>query len=51
VAGTSAAAPVVAGAVALLNDELLAAGKRPMGFLNPWIYGTRKKSFRARSVR
>jgi tripeptidyl-peptidase-1 len=39
VGGTSASTPVVAGAIALLNDELLAAGKPPMGFLNPWIYG------------
>ena len=22
-----------------LNDNLLNAGKKPMGFLNPWIYG------------
>lgn len=39
VGGTSAACPVFAGAVALLNDELLAAGGAPMGYLNPWIYG------------
>jgi tripeptidyl-peptidase-1 len=39
VGGTSAACPVFAGAVAMLNDELLAAGQAPMGYLNPWIYG------------
>lgn len=40
VGGTSAAAPVFAGTIALINDALLSAGKQPMGFLNPWIYGT-----------
>ena len=39
VGGTSAACPVFAGAVAMLNDELLAAGQAPMGYLNQWIYG------------
>jgi tripeptidyl-peptidase-1 len=38
VGGTSAACPVFAGAVAMLNDNLLSAGQPPMGFLNPWIY-------------
>jgi hypothetical protein len=38
VAGTSAATPVVAGMVAQLNNLLLAAGKPPLGFLNPFIY-------------
>lgn len=32
------AAAVLAGMVALLNDELLAAGKPPVGFLNPLLY-------------
>lgn len=36
--GTSAATPVVAGVVAKLNEIRLAAGKPPMGFLNPFIY-------------
>ncbi|KAF2153139.1 subtilisin-like protein [Myriangium duriaei CBS 260.36] len=36
--GTSAAAPVWAGIVALLNDARLKAGKPTMGFINPWIY-------------
>jgi hypothetical protein len=40
VGGTSAACPVFAGAIALLNDALIAAGNATMGFLNPWIYGT-----------
>ncbi|TFK98379.1 Pro-kumamolisin, activation domain-containing protein [Pterulicium gracile] len=37
--GTPAfAAALFAGAIALLNDELLAAGKPVLGFLNPWMY-------------
>ncbi|KAK4097063.1 subtilisin-like protein [Parathielavia hyrcaniae] len=38
VGGTSAAAPVVAGMVALLNAARRAQGRPPMGFLNPWLY-------------
>jgi tripeptidyl-peptidase-1 len=29
----------VAGIIALLNDYLLSRGKKPLGFLNPWLYG------------
>eukprot|EP01094_Clydonella_sp_ATCC50884_P028367 TRINITY_DN8492_c0_g1_i1.p1 TRINITY_DN8492_c0_g1~~TRINITY_DN8492_c0_g1_i1.p1 ORF type:complete len:516 (-),score=102.13 TRINITY_DN8492_c0_g1_i1:65-1612(-) len=36
--GTSASAPTIAGLVALLNDQLLARGKPPLGFLNPLLY-------------
>lgn len=36
--GTSAAAPVVAGIIGLLNDARLRAGQPTMGFLNPWLY-------------
>ncbi|KAI9451127.1 subtilisin-like protein [Lactarius psammicola] len=36
--GTSCAAPIVAGIIALLNDYLLSVGRRPLGFLNPWLY-------------
>jgi tripeptidyl-peptidase-1 len=39
VGGTSAACPVFAGAIAMLNDELMAAGQSPMGYLNQWLYG------------
>jgi tripeptidyl-peptidase-1 len=39
VGGTSAACPVFAGHIAILNDMLLAQGDGVMGFLNPWIYG------------
>ena len=38
--GTSAAAPVVAGIIALLNDVRLKAGQPTMGFINPWLYST-----------
>jgi tripeptidyl-peptidase-1 len=38
VSGTSAAAPVVAGMVALLNSLLLDAGKPSVGWMNPAIY-------------
>ena len=32
--GTSAATPLAASIFVLVNDALIAAGKRPMGFLN-----------------
>jgi len=38
VAGTSAACPTFSGVIGLLNDLRGAAGKKPLGFLNPWIY-------------
>ena len=38
--GTSAATPVLAGIVARLNEIRLAHGKPPMGFLNPFLYGS-----------
>lgn len=36
--GTSAASPVMASMIALVNNELLNAGKKPLGFVNPLIY-------------
>lgn len=36
--GTSASTPVVAAILSLLNDRLLAAGKPPLGFVNPLLY-------------
>ena len=36
--GTSAAAPVFASVIALLNDARLRAGKPTLGFINPWLY-------------
>ena len=38
--GTSTSAPTFASVVALLNDQLIAAGKSPLGFLNPFLYST-----------
>ncbi|KAJ7733665.1 family S53 protease [Mycena metata] len=38
--GTSAASPIFASMVALLNDRLIAAGKPVLGFLNPFLYST-----------
>ncbi|KAF3764746.1 subtilisin-like protein [Cryphonectria parasitica EP155] len=38
VGGTSASAPIFAGIVTLLNEDRIAAGKGPIGFLNPTLY-------------
>ncbi|KAI1827579.1 peptidase S8/S53 domain-containing protein [Xylaria intraflava] len=38
VGGTSASAPIFASIVTLLNEERLAIGKGPIGFLNPTLY-------------
>jgi len=38
VSGTSCSAPTWASVVALLNDQLLSAGKSALGFLNPFLY-------------
>ena len=40
VAGTSCASPIFASVISLLNDRLIAAGKSPLGFLNPFLYST-----------
>lgn len=36
--GTSAATPICAAVLGFANDALLAAGRPPLGFLNPWLY-------------
>ncbi|KAI1270798.1 tripeptidyl-peptidase 1 precursor [Xylaria sp. FL0933] len=38
ISGTSASTPLTSGIISLVNDALLASGKRPLGFLNPWLY-------------
>ncbi|KXT17298.1 hypothetical protein AC579_526 [Pseudocercospora musae] len=38
--GTSASAPTFAAVITLVNDALMAAGKAPLGFLNPWLYSS-----------
>lgn len=43
--GTSAASPAAAAVLALVNDALLAAGKSPLGFLNPWLYKNGSAAF------
>ncbi|KZP04478.1 subtilisin-like protein, partial [Athelia psychrophila] len=40
--GTSCATPIFASTIALLNDQLICAGKSPMGFLNPFLYANPK---------
>ena len=42
--GTSEAAPLVAGIIALLNDARFRAGKPAMGFINPWLYHSASKA-------
>ena len=37
IGGTSAATPVVAGMLSLINDALLSAGHSPLGFANPFL--------------
>jgi len=41
--GTSASSPVVGSILTLINDARLAAGKSPIGFINPTIYSDRFK--------
>lgn len=43
--GTSCSAPTATGVFTLVNDALIAAGKKPLGFLNPWLYKTGYKAF------
>lgn len=38
ISGTSAASPAFAGIISLLNSQRILNGKKPLGFLNPWIY-------------
>lgn len=43
--GTSASSPTMGAVIALLNDALIAGGKPPLGFMNPWLYSTGKAGF------
>jgi tripeptidyl-peptidase-1 len=45
VGGTSASSPTFASIVALINDQLITAGKPVLGFLNPFIYSTASTAF------
>ena len=44
VGGTSASAPTFSAVVSMLNDQQLNAGKKTLGFLNPWIYQSASKN-------
>jgi tripeptidyl-peptidase-1 len=44
-AGTSASAPTVASIIALVNAALIQAGRPPLGWLNPRLYGDLKLAF------
>ncbi|RDI78626.1 hypothetical protein Vi05172_g11355 [Venturia inaequalis] len=43
--GTSASTPAAAAIIALVNDALLNAGKKTLGFLNPFLYQGGYKAF------
>lgn len=45
ISGTSCSSPLFAAMVSLVNAELLSAGKRPLGFLNPFLYGAAAGAF------
>ncbi|KAK2067280.1 hypothetical protein P8C59_001036 [Phyllachora maydis] len=38
ISGTSASTPLTSAILSLVNDALMAAGKSPLGFMNPWLY-------------
>ena len=43
--GTSCSTPTVASIFSLVNDALVAKGKSPMGWINPWLYQVGFKAF------
>jgi tripeptidyl-peptidase I len=45
ISGTSAATPLASSILALVNDALISSGRKPLGFLNPWLYKTGYKGF------
>ncbi|KAI0046415.1 family S53 protease [Auriscalpium vulgare] len=45
VAGTSCSSPIFASFIALINDQLITAGKPPLGFLNPLLYAAPARVF------
>ena len=45
VSGTSCSTPTFAAIVALINDQLVAAGKPVLGFLNPFLYSAGSRAF------
>ena len=45
ISGTSASCPLASSVLSLVNDALIADGKPPLGFLNPWLYSKGYKGF------
>lgn len=45
ISGTSASTPLAASIISLVNDDLIACGRPPLGFLNPWLYKKGYKGF------
>jgi tripeptidyl-peptidase-1 len=45
ISGTSASCPLASSILSLVNDALVAEGKPPLGFLNPWLYSKGYKGF------
>jgi len=41
--GTSCATPTVASVISLLNDYQISQDRDPLGWLNPWLYGTGRR--------
>ncbi|KAB8295313.1 hypothetical protein EYC80_007216 [Monilinia laxa] len=41
--GTSASSPAFAAIISLLNNARLNEGRKPLGFLNPWLYSLGKR--------
>ncbi|KAF9966301.1 hypothetical protein BGZ73_001075 [Actinomortierella ambigua] len=39
IGGTSASTPTFAAVISRLNERRFSQGKKPLGFLNPWLYG------------
>ncbi|KAF8258052.1 peptidase S8/S53 domain-containing protein, partial [Lactarius quietus] len=38
--GTSCSSPTAAGIITLLNDYMISSSRKPLGFLNPWLYSS-----------
>lgn len=45
ISGTSASCPLMSSVISLVNDALIASGKSPLGFLNPWLYSKGYQGF------
>jgi tripeptidyl-peptidase I len=43
--GTSASTPCATSVISLVNDVLIADGKPPLGWLNPWLYAIGHRGF------